>query len=80
MAVTSLAFIGFVTEKMKFPPSGPIGTQESQKATDENIISKRNATASKKFGKTLQTSCLLNKNIVLFLMSSPFIATCSLSY
>jgi hypothetical protein len=48
MAVTSLASAGFVTEKMKLPPSGPIGSQEAQIAGDGSTRSEKQTAESKK--------------------------------
>ncbi|MHC4204283.1 MAG: hypothetical protein ACYSTT_06505 [Planctomycetota bacterium] len=48
IAVTSLAFPGFVMEKTKLPPSGPIGCQESQNATGEDVINERKTISRKK--------------------------------
>ncbi len=41
IAVTSLASAGFVTEKMKLPPSGPIGSQEAHNASDGSARSEK---------------------------------------
>jgi hypothetical protein len=47
IAVTSSAFSGFVTEKMKLPPSGPIGSHVAQNAADGKISRQRKTTGTK---------------------------------
>jgi len=47
IAVTSSASAGFVMEKTKFPPSGPIGSHVAQSVTEGSINRQRKATGTK---------------------------------